>query len=291
MKNYEEKQAMKVSIISIVGNVLLTILKLISGIFSHSMAMISDAIHSLSDVFSTVVVMIGIKLSNRKPDKEHPYGHERLECVAASILAVMLFATGLGIGIMGLKNIANKNMVMPGLFALIIALVSIISKEAMYWYTKIIADKINSGALLADAWHHRSDALSSIGSFFGILGSRLGFPILDSIASIIICLFILKVAIDIFKDAIDKMIDKACDTKTINQILEIATDCEQVAKVDDLKTRLFGNRAYIDLEISVDNQMTITEAHTVAQTVHDKIEKNIPMIKHCMVHVNPNEEN
>lgn len=291
MKNYEEKQAMKVSVISIVGNVLLTILKLISGIFSHSMAMISDAIHSLSDVFSTVVVMIGIKLSNRKPDKEHPYGHERLECVAASILAVMLFATGLGIGIMGLKNIANKNMVMPGLFALIIALVSIISKEAMYWYTKIIADKINSGALLADAWHHRSDALSSIGSFFGILGSRLGFPILDSIASIIICLFILKVAIDIFKDAIDKMIDKACDTKTINQILEIATDCEQVAKVDDLKTRLFGNRAYIDLEISVDNQMTITEAHTVAQTVHDKIEKNIPMIKHCMVHVNPNEEN
>lgn len=291
MKNYEEKQAMKVSMISIVGNVLLTILKLISGIFSHSMAMISDAIHSLSDVFSTVVVMIGIKLSNRKPDKEHPYGHERLECVAASILAVMLFATGLGIGIMGLKNIANKNMVIPGLFALIIALVSIISKEAMYWYTKIIADKINSGALLADAWHHRSDALSSIGSFFGILGSRLGFPILDSIASIIICLFILKVAIDIFKDAIDKMIDKACDTKTINQILEIATDCEQVAKVDDLKTRLFGNRAYIDLEISVDNQMTITEAHTVAQTVHDKIEKNIPMIKHCMVHVNPNEEN
>lgn len=291
MKNYEEKQAMKVSIISIVGNVLLTILKLISGIFSHSMAMISDAIHSLSDVFSTVVVMIGIKLSNRKPDKEHPYGHERLECVAASILAVMLFATGLGIGIMGLKNIANKTMVIPGLFALIIALVSIISKEAMYWYTKIIADKINSSALLADAWHHRSDALSSIGSFFGILGSQLGFPILDSIASIIICLFILKVAIDIFKDAIDKMIDKACDTKTINQILEIATDCEQVAKVDDLKTRLFGNRAYIDLEISVDNQMTITEAHTVAQTVHDKIEKNIPMIKHCMVHVNPNEEN
>lgn len=290
MKNIEEQQAMKVSVISIIGNILLTILKLIAGIFSHSMAMISDAIHSLTDVFSTVIVMVGIKFSNKQPDKEHPYGHERLESVAANILAVMLFATGLGIGIIGIKNITNHNIIVPGIFALIIAVVSIISKEAMYWYTKIIADKINSSALLADAWHHRSDALSSIGSFLGILGSQLGYPVLDSIASIVICFFILKVSIDIFKDSIDKMIDKSCDSTMINQILEIAIDCNQVSRVDDLKTRLFGNRAYIDIEIAVNSQMTITEAHLVAEEVHDKIEKNIPMIKHCMVHVNPLQE-
>lgn len=289
--NNNEKVAMKVSVVSIVSNVFLTIIKFIAGFISHSGAMISDAIHSLSDVLSTFVVIIGVKLSNKKADKEHPYGHERLECVASIILAVMLALTGIGIGGTGIGNIIKGKYVIlvSGTLALVIAVASIIVKEAMYWYTRSAAKKLNSGALLADAWHHRSDALSSVGSFIGILGAKLGFPVLDSIASIIICLFIIKVAYDIFKDAIDKMVDKSCDEDTIKKIEDIIYENKEVVKIDDLKTRQFGNRYYIDVEISVNKDMSVSNAHGVAQSVHDDIEKRLPSTKHCMVHVNPND--
>lgn len=289
--NNNEKEAMKVSTVSIVSNVFLTIIKFIAGFISHSGAMISDAIHSLSDVLSTFVVIIGVKLSNKKADKEHPYGHERLECVASIILAVMLALTGVGIGANGIGNIIKGKYIIlvSGTLALVIAVVSILVKEAMYWYTRNTAKKINSGALLADAWHHRSDALSSVGSFIGILGAKLGFPVLDSIASVIICLFVIKVAYDIFKDAVDKMVDKSCDEDTIKKIEDIIYENKEVVKIDDLKTRQFGNRYYIDVEISVDKNMSVLNAHDVAQNVHDDIENRLPSTKHCMIHVNPND--
>jgi len=288
--NNNEKKAMKVSIVSIVSNIFLTIIKFIAGFISHSGAMISDAIHSLSDVLSTFVVIIGVKLSNKKADKEHPYGHERLECVASIILAVMLALTGIGIGMTGIGNIIKGKYVilLSSTLALVIAAISIIAKEAMYWYTRNAAKKINSGALLADAWHHRSDALSSVGSFVGILGAKLGLPVLDSLASIIICLFIIKVAYDIFKDAIDKMVDKSCDEATIKRIEDIIYENKDIIKIDDLRTRMFGNKYYIDVEISVDKEMSVLNAHSIAQNVHDDIEKRLPSTKHCMVHVNPN---
>lgn len=286
----EEKIAMKVSFYSIIANVFLSIFKLLAGVVGKSGAMISDAIHSLSDVFSTIVVIIGVKLSNKKEDKEHPYGHERMECVAAMILAMNLILVGVGIGILGIKNIVSGNyeyLTIPGILALVAAVVSILIKEAMFWYTKIAAKKINSSALMADAWHHRSDSLSSIGSFIGILGARLGFPVLDSIASVVICIFILKAGFDIFKDAVKKIVDESCDDETISKILDIATLQDGVEKVDMIKTRLFASKVYIDLEISVDGDKSLKEAHEVAQNVHDEIEKSIEFVKHCMVHVNP----
>ena len=191
----DSKLAMKVSVISVIVNLLLSVFKLIAGILAKSGAMISDAVHSASDVFSTFVVMIGVTISEKESDKEHPYGHERLECVAAIILSMVLAITGLGIGVTGIRNIANGEsgvLEAPGLLALIAAVVSIAVKEWMYWFTRAAAKKINSGALMADAWHHRSDALSSIGAFVGILGARLGYPILDPIASIIICIFVIS---------------------------------------------------------------------------------------------------
>lgn len=289
----EEKLAIKVSIVSIISNIFLTFIKFIIGFISHSKALISDAVHSLSDVLSTVVVIIGIKLSNKKADKEHPYGHERLECVASIILSVMLFLTGVGIGASGIQNVVEgkKVLIISSTLALFAAILSIIVKEGMYWYTKIVAKKINSGALLADAWHHRSDALSSVGSFIGIVGVKLGFPILDSVASVIISLFIIKAAIDIFKDAIDKMVDKSCDDDTIYKIKKIIYKNKEVINIDDLKTRQFGNKYYVDVEIAVDKDMNISKAHDVAQNVHDMIEEKIMNVKHCMVHVNPGKRN
>ena len=281
-----QRVANKVSFVTIIGNILLSVMKLIAGFIAHSNAMISDAIHSASDVFSTFVVIIGIKLASKKADKEHPYGHERLECVAAMVL----FITGFGIGAAALKNITSgdyNNIVVPGILALVAAIVSIVSKEAMYWYTRYNAKRIDSSALMADAWHHRSDAFSSIGALIGIAGARLGFPIMDSIASLIIFVFIIKAAYDIFKDAIDKMVDHACDDDTVNQIRECVMKHEDVLGIDMLQTRIFGNKIYVDLEISTDGSYTLSKAHTIAESVHDDIEKSFPKVKHIMVHVNP----
>lgn len=285
-----QRVANKVSFVTIIGNILLSVMKLIAGFIAHSNAMISDAIHSASDVFSTFVVIIGIKLASKKADKEHPYGHERLECVAAIVLSMVLFITGFGIGAAALKNITSgdyNNIVVPGILALVAAIVSIVSKEAMYWYTRYNAKRIDSSVLMADAWHHRSDAFSSIGALIGIAGARLGFPIMDSIASLIIFVFIIKAAYDIFKDAIDKMVDHACDDDTVNQIRECVMKHEDVLGIDMLQTRIFGNKIYVDLEISTDGSYTLSKAHTIAESVHDDIEKSFPKVKHIMVHVNP----
>ena len=285
-----QKVANQVSGITIIGNVVLAVFKLIAGIVAHSNAMISDAVHSASDVFSTIVVIIGIKFASKESDKEHPYGHERLECVAAIILSMVLFITGIAIGFEALKNIFQGNyadLEVPGMLALVAAVVSIVTKEAMFWYTKINAKKIDSSALMADAWHHRSDAFSSIGALVGIGGARLGFPVMDSIASLVIFGFIVKAAYDIFKDAIDKMVDHSCDEETERQIHECIMKEEEVVCIDLLQTRVFGNKIYVDIEIGVESSKTLKEAHDIAEAVHEKIEEEFPKVKHIMVHVNP----
>jgi len=292
MENNFEKTAMKVSFVSIVANVILSVFKLLAGILAHSGAMVSDAIHSASDVFSTIIVIVGIKVSSKKSDKEHPYGHERMECVAAIVLATILAVTGLGIGYSAITKILSgdyANLTIPGLFALVAAIVSIAVKEAMYWYTRINARKIDSSALMADAWHHRSDALSSVGALVGIAGARLGYPICDAAASLCICFFIGKAAYDIFTDAVDKMVDKACDEATENELRNCALAQEGVLGVDLLHTRVFGNKIYVDIEIRADGDRTLREAHSIAERVHDSIEEDFTKVKHIMVHVNPAE--
>ena len=287
--NHFQKVADRVSAVSIAVNLILCIFKLIAGVMAHSNAMISDAIHSASDVFSTIVVIIGIRLASKEADKEHPYGHERMECVAAMILAMVLFMTGLGIGMEALKNILSgnyANLQIPGILALIAAVVSIISKEAMFWYTKVNATRIDSSALLADAWHHRSDAFSSVGALIGSAGARLGFPVMDSIASFVIFLFIIKAAYDIFKDAVNKLVDHSCDEETERQIYDRVMRNEAVMGIDSLHTRIFGNKIYIDLEIAVNGSYTLNKAHEIAEEVHADIEKNFQKVKHIMVHVN-----
>lgn len=277
----------KVSINTLIINFLLTAVKLISGLIGNSMALVSDAIHSASDVLSTLVVMVGAKLSSKKADEKHPYGHEKVECVASLILSLMLFGTAVTIGMYGCKNIFDSNIAIPSQITAWAALISIIVKEWMYRYTKRAANKINSTSLYADAWHHRSDALSSVGALVGIAASRMGYPLMDPLASLVICVFIEKAALDIFKDAINKMVDKACDEDTEQAIRECAEKQPGVIRVDMLKTRVFGNKIYVDLEIGADGNETLRDAHAVAERVHDHIEKEFPKVKHIMVHVNP----
>ena len=293
MSNQFQKKANRVTSVSIIGNLLLSAFKLIAGLLANSGAMISDAVHSASDVFSSIVVIIGIHVSSKESDKEHPYRHERLECVAAIILAAILFITGISIGISAVKTIASGNyadLAVPGILALVAAVISIATKEAMFWYTKINATRIDSAALMADAWHHRSDAFSSIGALIGIAGARLGFPVMDSLASLVIFIFIVKAAVDIFKDAMDKMVDHSCDEETERQIYNCVSEEEGVLRIDDLRTREFGNKVYVDVEIAADGDRPLKETHAIAERVHDRIEEKFPKVKHVMVHVNPFEE-
>ena len=286
----ETRIAMKVSVISIVINLLLSLLKLAAGLIAKSEAMVSDAVHSASDVFSTFIVMIGVAVSWKKSDSGHPYGHERMECVASIVLAIILAATGIGIGASGIGKIMSGDpaaLQVPGKLALAAAVLSILVKEWMYWYTRAAAKKINSGALMADAWHHRSDALSSIGAFAGILGARLGFPVLDPIAGLLICLCIEKAALDIFRDAAAKMVDKACPDETEDKMKKVILAQNGVQRVDMLKTRLFGSKIYVDVEISMDGSKPLVETHQTAEEVHSAIEREFPEVKHCMVHTNP----
>ena len=285
-----EKTATRVSTVSIIVNLLLAAFKFTAGAIGHSGAMISDAVHSSSDVLGSLIVIVGVKMSEKSSDKDHPYGHERMESVASLILAGILAIAGFSIGKEAFLSVLHRSYATaaaPGVLALAAAIVSIVVKEAMFWYTRINAKRIRSSALNAEAWHHRSDALSSVGALIGIGGARLGIRVMEPIASIVICLLILKVAVDIFREAVDNMVDHACDSETEAAIRSCASEQEGVVSVDIIRTREFGRKIYVDLEISADGSLTLCAAHDIAERVHDKIETAFPEVKHIMVHVNP----
>ncbi|MBS3995163.1 MAG: cation transporter [Alkaliphilus sp.] len=281
---------MKISKITVVINIVLCIGKIIAGYIGKSGAMMADGVHTLSDVISTVVVMLGLKMSKKPEDEIHPYGHEKIEPVIAKLLAGILFITALGIGYKGVNTIIVGDFTRPGNIAIMAALASIGIKEWMYWYTVNGAKKMESSALMADAWHHRSDALSSVGTLIGITGARFGFVILDPIAAIVVSIFIIKVAIDIYLHAIKQLIDTSADSETIEKIKEQIIETEGVISLDDLKTRVHANKIYVDIEIGVNSKLSVRDSHDIADQVHDNVERFSKRIKHCTVHVNPVEK-
>lgn len=277
----------RISIVTIVVNILLSAVKVIIGFVGRSNAMIADGIHSLSDVFSTIVAMIGIKLADKEDDENHPYGHEKIEPVMGKILANILLLTAVFMGYKGVKSIFIGDYLVPERIAIYAAVLSIIVKEWMFRYTVRAAKKIESSALLADAWHHRSDALSSIGSLIGVTGAIFGYPVLDPIASVIISIFVGKVAVDIYLQSVKALIDSAADEEMIGDIRKIILETKGVIQIDELKTRVHANKIFVDVEIAVDSNLSVSEAHRIAENVHDNIEKKLKKVKHCMVHVNP----
>jgi cation diffusion facilitator family transporter len=286
--------AIRVSVITVIINLLLAVFKLVAGILSVSFAMIADALHSASDIFTTLIVMVGIKISAKSADRNHQYGHERFESVAAILLSVLLCAAGLFIGYAGVGKIVTQTYVDATAFttlALTAAIVSIVIKEWMFWYARSAAKKTGSGALMADAWHHRSDALSSFGALVGILGVMFGFAVLDAIVSLIICVLIVWTSAIIFVDAVRKMTDEAASPETVRQIKEKILSNRSVISVDMLHTRKFGNRLYVDIEIGVDKNETFVAAHDTAEQVENSLKRAFYVIKNCTVHVNPKESN
>lgn len=285
-----ERIAAKLAIVGVSGNVALSAFKLFAGIFGNSAAMVSDAVHSLSDVLATAIAFVGVKLSKRAADASHPYGHERFESIASLALGLILAVTGAGIGLASIQSISTGAFLTapsPTLLALSAAAVSIALKEAMFWWTRHWARVLDSDAFMADAWHHRSDALSSIGALLGIGGSMLGAPICDPIASIVICIVILKVAFDVVSTAINKVTDTPCEKSIENQIRACIEEQEGVICIDKLHTRQFGNKIYVDVDIAVDGNQTLFKAHAIAEATHNAVEKNFPTVKHIMIHENP----
>lgn len=286
------QRVQRVGFVTIIANLLLAVGKFLVGIIGNSSAMISDAIHSASDVFSTIIVLIGTKLSRKQADEEHPYGHERFESIASFILALMLFMTSLQIAYLGISRfiqILNKveiNNTLP-ILCVIASIISIITKTWMYFYTIRTAKIANSSALKADAWHHLTDSFSSVASLLGAIGLLIGLEILDPIFCIVICLFIFKIAFDIGKESINQLIDKKASSEIENQIKNLISQQQNIIKIESLKTRQFGNKIYLDLEVIIDKNLSFEEGHKIAHQLQDYLEAMIPVIAHCTVHVSP----
>ena len=284
-------RAERLTVLSIGINLALAAVMLAAGFAARSSAVLSDGVNTASDVLSTLIVLVGLRMSGKASDREHPYGHERLECVAALILSFILFLTGGAIGIDGIAKVqralAGEVLHTPGAIAIAAAGLSIGVKELMFWYTIRAAKSTGLSSLRADAWHHRSDSRSSLAGLVGIAGGRLGLPVLDPAAALVICLFIFKVAYDIAVDALSKMIDRSCDDATVEALCAAAMRQPGVRRIDSVKTRLFASRFYVDIEIAADASLTLEEGHNIAQAVHDDIEREFPDAKHCTVHVNP----
>ena len=284
----------QMSAVGIGGNVLLAVFKLVAGIIGNSMALVSDAVHSTSDVLATAVAYVGDRISRREADENHPYGHERFEQLASAVLALILASVGIGIGVAGVQtalDIVSADGAAvgeaPGVLALVAATVSIAVKEAMFWYTRHGARAIGSDVFMADAWHHRSDALSSVAALIGVGAARLGFPLGDPIASIVICLFVLKVAWDVGRDAVGKLVDETGGEELNALIAQHVLSCEGIDHIDSVLTRQFGSQFYADVEVAMDGTLSLDEAHRRAEAVHDLIERECPDVKHVTVHVNP----
>ena len=282
--------AIRVSIISVLVNLLLAAFKLAVGLIGNSAALVADAVHSASDVLTTLIVIVSLFISSRAPDADHEYGHQKYESLAALLLGLLLAQIGIEIGVTGIKALVSgsyKTAAAPTMLAVAAAAASIAVKEIMFHLTMAVAKRERSNALKADAWHHRSDALSSIGSLAGVLFAMNGMPVMDPVASLVICVFILKTAVDIIIDSAKALTDSSCDKKTEQQLLETVLAAPEVLSVDMLKTRVFGSGIYVDVEIGVSRSHSFEGAHGIAEAVHDKIEETFPTVWHCMVHVNP----
>ncbi len=285
MENY--KLGIRASWITIIINIILAVSKIVAGILGSSNAMVADGVHTLSDILTTFVVLMGLKISSKEADDEHPYGHEKYESVFAKILSVLLLLTCIFIGYKSITILINGDIKIPKSIALITAFLSIIVKEGMYWYTIKIARKIKSISMEADAWHHRSDAFSSVGTFVGVLGARLGFPALDPIAGIIVSMLVIKVGGDLYIKSVKELVDESASKEMLKIIKEKTKSIDGVRGIKDLKTRVFGNKIYVDIEIFVDSNISVKIGHDIAEKVHDRLEAEISDIKHCMIHIEP----
>ena len=291
-----EKEIYKVTLVGGAVNVILLLFKFVAGVIGHSSAMIADAVHSLSDFVTDIIVLVFVKISNKPQDKSHDYGHGKYETLALTIIGIALMAVAIGIIVKGAVKIASwangETLEAPGMLAFWAAIVSIVLKEAIYRYSIIKAKQLDSKAVEANAWHHRSDALSSIGTAIGIggaifLGQR--WVILDPVASVVVGAFIVKVAFDLLKNGIGDLMEQSLPDQVEDEILSLARGVDGVTEPHDLRTRRIGNHYAIELHILMDGGISLKEAHDKASEVEDILRQQYGEETHVVVHVEPKE--
>ncbi len=287
-KKKRSKEGTRISIISLIANVLLAIIKITIGILSSSTALVADGFHSVSDMASTIIVMLSIRFSETPADKNHPYGHEKAEALGTNILAVILILTSAFLAKDAVETLISGEIAEPGSAALAAAFISIVVKEVLYRYTIKIGEKINSRGLIADAHHHRSDAFSSVAALIGIGGAKLGLRILDPIAGLAVAFLILKVGYEILRDTSYELMDGRPEKEKVDNICYLAKDIKGVVDIHDIKLRSYGPRYIVDLKIAVDGKLTVKEGHNIAVQVKKTIIMSEDDVKDVLVHVDPN---
>lgn len=291
MEDQARYQAVKkVSIIGLIINVLLTIIKAVIGILAGSTALVADAFHSASDLFGTIILLQGLKIAHKPPDESHPYGHYRAETITSKILGLILIVTALGIGYEAYKILRQPMITPPEFKAVYIAILSIVSKEWLYHYTVKVGKQINSAAVIADAWHHRTDAFSSIAALIGIGGAILGFPVMDPLAGLFVSILILVTGLSIYKQAILTLMDTAPPKEILEKIREAAFQAKGIQQVQDVKVRQYGSKFIVDMKVCVDPNITVKEGHGAAARAKENIMKTINDIQDVLIHVNPCKE-
>lgn len=292
--NAREKSIFRITWIGSIVNFLLLIFKFVAGFLGHSSALIADAVHSLSDFVTDIIVIVFVKISGKPEDEDHKYGHGKYETLATALIGLALFAVGVGLLAGGVTKVVEviKGAILPApsIVALIAAAVSIVSKEILYRYTVRVGKNLNSQAVIANAWHHRSDAFSSVGTLVGIGGAIfLGekWRVLDPIAAIVVSAFILKVAIDLIKPCVDELLERSLPFETERQILAIITSFPEISSPHHLRTRRIGNNYAIEVHIRMDGQTTLEDAHTVATNIERRLKAEFGPETHIGIHMEP----
>jgi len=282
----------RISLITIVINLLLVISKSILGAMFGNLSVLSDAIHSGSDLFTSFLIIAAVFLSSPKRDNQYNYGREKVEPLVVLFLALIIGGVGIFLGWEGIQGLISPEPAELNFYLIAVTVLSILVKEGMFWYEMHYAKKINSAMLKADAWHSRSDSLASVAVLIGLICSTfMETDIIESIAVLVVALFILKVAFDIAKPSIGQLLDKSAGEEAGKEIRKIVLEIEGVKGIDVLNTRLFGNKIYVDIEVSADGALTLEESHKIAHEVHDTLEAHEELrIKHAQVHVTPIKE-
>lgn len=279
--------AKRLSLVSFTTNLFLSILKISAGLVGHSSVIIADGVDSLSDTLTTILAYAGVRIASKSADEGHPYGHERYEAILAKVLAVFLFIVALGILNQARIEFVEPNRHMPTLFPLIAALISIVAKILLATYTMHYAKLMNSSIYMADGKNYLNDSIASVGSLIGIYLARRGYPIFQPIFTLVIAVFLFKIALELYMESVADLCDVAAPAELLEEIREIALRTEEVKGIDLLKSRRHGKRYYVDMEICLQGELSLYDAHDIAHKVHDDIEEGLPEIIHCMIHVNP----
>jgi cation diffusion facilitator family transporter len=284
-----EKAGRKVTLLGLFANGFLILLKFFAGIFGNSQALVADAVHSISDLFTDAVVLVGIKIGRKPPDKEHHFGHARIETLASAMVGLALIGTAVYLGIEAALNIYRKAEYHPTGVALIGAGVSIAVKEALYRYTVLIGRRIKSQLIVANAWHHRSDALSSVAVLLGVAGTLVNpsWHILDAYAALIVSFFIVKVGLDILWKTLREFTDTAPRPEILEKLLELSRAVEGVMDAHDLRVRISGGFYQAEIHIVVDGQLTVVKGHRIAKTVERSLLEEMDELDRVIVHVDP----